>query len=43
MASYIYMQKLNEISQVNFTILHGKIKQEEDARKWALCQLTECF
>ena len=26
MASYIYMQKLNEISQVIFCILHAEIK-----------------
>ena len=22
---------------------HNKSKQEESAREWALCQLTECF
>ena len=26
MASYIYMQKLNEISEVIFSILHGERK-----------------
>ena len=29
MASYIYMQKLNEISQVIFSILHGERKKNK--------------
>ena len=37
---YIYMQNLNEISQVIFSILY---EQAISACEWALCQLTVCL